>query len=43
MKQLGPEITINPNFIEIRKQSLDNDFETCLTKHGDVTMFSLKE
>lgn len=43
MKQLGPEITINPNFAEIRKQSSDNYFETCLMKHCDVTTFYLKE
>lgn len=43
MKQLGPEVTINPNFGEIRKQSLDNYFETCLTKHCDVTTLYLKE
>lgn len=43
MKRLGPEVTINPNFGEIRKQSLDNYFETCLMKHCDVTTFCLKE
>lgn len=32
MKQLGPKVTINPSFREIRKQSLGNYFETCLVK-----------
>lgn len=44
MKQVVPEITqINTKFREIRKQSLDNDYEICLMKHCDLTMFSLKE
>lgn len=32
MKQLGPKVTINPSFREIRKQFLGNYFETCLVK-----------
>lgn len=43
MKQLGPEITVNLNFAEIRKQSLDDCFETRLMKPCDVTTFYLKE
>lgn len=43
MKQLGLEVTIDPNFAEIRKQSLDNYFETYLMKPCDVTTFYLKE
>lgn len=33
MKQLDPKVTINPNFIEIRKQPLGDYFETTLAKH----------
>ena len=43
MKQPGPEITINPNFGETRKQSSGNYFETGLMKHCDVTTFYSRE
>lgn len=43
MKLVGPEITITSNFTEIRKQSLDNYFETRLMKRCDVTTFPLKK
>lgn len=41
MKQFGPQVTINPNFREIRKQSLEGYFETCLVVCCDVTTFCL--
>lgn len=43
MKLVGPEITVTSNFTEIRKQSLDNYFETRLMKRCDVTTFPLKK
>lgn len=39
MKQLGPQVTINPSFREIRKQSLEGNFETRLVVGCDMTTF----